>query len=208
MTDVIGQIPPGKGGTYFGLIILLRLSDGGTYPLFVTQREIVGHPTRAEHWDFVVFIDQDDYEVHELEGNYDTFEYVPKTKSGLGKTPDFRGGCLVGFLRPEHITPRRHHSGRQPDSPLVQWLRSVEVVRGMQTFDCQNWIIHSLVVLREQGVILSGVNEKLIREELGREKERDEYGEDLLHERIMAVKAEDAPSIRSIETSFLCTKFV
>lgn len=151
----------------------------------------MGHPTRTEHWNFVVLIDPDDYEVHELEGNYDTFEYLPKSKSGLGNSPDFRGGCLVGSLSTEQISPRRHSSSTQPDSPFVQWLRTVEVVKGTQAFDCQNWIIHSLVVLREQGVILPGINEKMIREELEREKKRDELGEDLLHERILAAKAQE-----------------
>jgi hypothetical protein len=168
---------------------VLRPLNTGTYPLFVTQHEIVGHPTRDEHWNFVVFIDQDDYEVHELEGNYDTFEYLPKTKTGLGNTPDFRGGCLVGFLSLEQITPRRQTGKKLPDSPFVQWLRSVDVIKGTQAFDCQNWVIHSLVVLREQGVTLPGVNEKMIREELEREKERDEYGEDLIHERILEATA-------------------
>lgn len=68
------------------------------YPLLVLQRRIEGHPTRTEHWYFIVVISKSVGEIHELRGNYDTFTYVSERENNWAKSGSLCGGCLVGFI--------------------------------------------------------------------------------------------------------------
>lgn len=104
-----------------------------------------------------------DGQVHELRGNYDTFTYVFDC-----------GGCLVGYVPPSTF-PR-----------LPEILREVAVVRNDSRFDCQNWILLALRVLKEKGIVFGDMNEQKLRYELAADMERDETGHDVVYERIKA----------------------
>lgn len=71
---------------------------------------------------------------------------------------------------------------------IIEKLREVEVIRYEPgEFDCQMWIVQALRLLKdaeEEGVNILEVSDRNIREELTKERERWELGEDTFQERL------------------------
>jgi hypothetical protein len=65
-------------------------------------------------------------------------------------------------------------------------LREIPIVRNDSKFDCQNWIILALRLLKEKGIVFGHMNEQKLRYELAVDMERDETGHDVVYERIVA----------------------
>lgn len=145
-----------------------------SYPLIVAQYAIEGHPRRTEHWALVALINKSTARIYELYGNSDTFGYIPRDETSFDRVLNFRGGCHVGTIP----------AGIEELLRLEERLREVPVVRGSLDSDSQTWIVQSFRLLREDGILLKGVNEAFVREELGCDKERWETGEDTVNERL------------------------
>lgn len=144
------------------------------YPLLVVQHHIEGHPTRTEHWGFIIMLNASDGEIHELRGNFDTFTYVSEAKKGWAFSRGLCGGCLVGYVSPSTL----------PHIPAI--LKEVMVVRNDMAFDCQTWVILALRMLKQKGVVFNDMNEQKLRYELAAEIEREETRHDVVYERIVA----------------------
>lgn len=142
------------------------------YPLLVVQREISGHPRRTEHWSLVVMLDSSKGEIHELQGNYDTFHYTYEINQDWTKSSDLCGGCLVGYVTQSTLLQ------------LPEILKEVPIIRHDPDHDCQTWIVEALRVMKDKGIVFRDMTEKKLREELVVELERNETGHDVVYERI------------------------
>jgi len=85
-------------------------------------------------------------------------------------------GCVVGTVEEGKV------------DWVLEKLKEVEVVRYKpEEFDCQTWVIQALCLLKyaeEDGVTIVEISEGKIREELKKERERWELGENTLEERL------------------------
>lgn len=145
------------------------------YPLIVAQHRIYGHKRRTEHWNLALLKSQDEAVVYEVRGNQDSFTYITERVGRFSRSPMFRGGYLVGYI---------------PNNKAAAWLDqqlcAVSVNRGNDNWDCQNWVMDSLRMLKKthQGVITQDISEDTIRRELSEEDDRWENGEDTVEERL------------------------
>ncbi|KDR76982.1 hypothetical protein GALMADRAFT_246151 [Galerina marginata CBS 339.88] len=148
-----------------------------TFPLIVAQYELQGHKYRQEHWLLAALEKQQTGHIFQLIGNTDTFAYEASIDSDFPTSQTLCGGCLVGSV----------------DSEQLAWVKSklkeVPVRRNSpEEFDCQNWVMQALRLLKyspHPGVEITEVSESAIREELKKEKEKWETGEETLEDRIL-----------------------
>ncbi|THH28922.1 hypothetical protein EUX98_g5266 [Antrodiella citrinella] len=144
------------------------------YPLVVCQYSISGHPVRTEHWQLLVMLSAQAAHIHELRGNWDSFQYVHE----LLQSPNWMqsrtlcGGCLVGYVPRDQL------------ANLQDILGNVVVVKHDKSFDCQTWLVLGLRALKEKGIVFRDFSEQKLRKELEEEKERDQLGHDLVYDRI------------------------
>ncbi|KAF8065005.1 hypothetical protein FPV67DRAFT_1450842 [Lyophyllum atratum] len=144
-----------------------------SYPLIVAQYNLEGHPRRTEHWSLAALLDVDRAHIFELAGNSSTYQYSSQIDNRFGRSQRLRGGCHVGSIAADKV------------DWLENRLRDVTVVYGDEEFDCQTWVLEALrLISNDNGVELRVISEKLIREELIREIERWESGEDTVEDRL------------------------
>jgi len=145
-----------------------------SHPLDIMQYKIEGHPRCTEHWSLAVPLSRNDAHAFQLKGNYDTFlyDYDYDTKfSELASAA--RGGILIGVIP----------SGKL--SWLKEKLKEVQVSHHNPEFDCQNWVLEAIQLLKEtEGIINSGITEKKVRQELEEEEGRWEVADDTIIERL------------------------
>ncbi|GLB44142.1 hypothetical protein LshimejAT787_1600720 [Lyophyllum shimeji] len=142
-------------------------------PLIVMQYELRGHPRRSEHWALVAPLSRDDAYVFQLEGTYDTFRYSPGEIHDLATAESMRGGVQVGVIPYNAL------------AWLEEKLREVRIIRHTPDFDCQNWIMEAIQLLKDIGsIIYPGVTERWLRDELRHDMERWQVAEDTLVERL------------------------
>lgn len=144
-----------------------------SYPLVLLQYNIEGHPRRTEHWSLVVPLSRSSAHIFQLEGNYDTFRYEYSYVDKFSESSSMRGGVRIGEIRPDAVLW------------LKEKLRDVRVVRHDPEFDCQNWVLEAIQLLKDVGgIIYSGITERGVRHELYEEKERWEVADDTIIERL------------------------
>jgi len=146
-------------------------------PLLVVQYEITGHRRRTEHWDLAAIRgDQFNARIFQLKGNTDTFSFDAHEIDGIHHNrATYLGGVLVGYIHENQL------------SLLETWLERVPIWRNRTNWDCQDWVVDVLKELwmNHPGIVLPGCSsERFIRQELELEKERDQLGHDLIHERL------------------------
>jgi hypothetical protein len=146
-------------------------------PVIVAQYELAGHARRTEHWAIAVLFSTKEAQIFEILGNKDTFEYVPSRRYRFNESSRFRGGCLVGRMEEDWVESAKAK------------LRDVPVIIGSNSWDCQDWTMEALRLLRDEGLIVRGsdcarIVEQDIREELGREKERWEEADDTIEAKL------------------------
>ncbi|RDB28042.1 hypothetical protein Hypma_002197 [Hypsizygus marmoreus] len=147
--------------------------DMTSYPLIVAQYELEGpHPRRTEHWNLVVLQDPNHAHVFDIIGNHSNFQYYPYYTDRFSRMQRLQGGCHVGTISAAQL------------KWLETRLRSVEIVYNDVNFDCQDWVLNALRMLREDGLAITLTSEKTIREELKREQERWDVGDDTLEDRL------------------------
>lgn len=144
-----------------------------TYPLIVAQYEITGHHRRTEHWNLTVLVSPNVSHTFEVRGNSDTFTYVHDTVSvPIGSIPSYRGGCHVGEVPSTSI-----------DRLDERLKRDVAVIRLDLSWDCQDWVLAALRLLRDDGIAFKTVNQAYVRKELQEDMARWEEGDDTVEER-------------------------
>lgn len=144
-----------------------------SYPLVLLQYNIEGHPRRTEHWSLVVPLSRSSAHIFQLEGNYDTFRYEYSYVDKFSESSSMRGGVRIGEIRSDAVLW------------LKEKLRDVRVVRHDPEFDCQNWVLEAIQLLKDVGgIIYSGITERGVRHELYEEKERWEVADDTIIERL------------------------
>lgn len=144
-----------------------------SHPLVLLQYNIEGHPRRTEHWSLVVPLSRSDAHFFQLEGNYDTFRYEFSYVNKYSESSSMRGGVRIGEIQPDAVLW------------LKEKLREVRVVRHDPDFDCQNWALEAIQLLKDVGgIIYSGITERGVRQELREEKERWEVADDTIIERL------------------------
>ena len=133
----------------------------------------MGHPRRTEHWALAVPISHSIAHVFQLEGNYDTFHYTSARVDRFSESSSMRGGIQIGEIQTGAV------------SWLGERLKDVRVITCNPDFDCQNWVLDAVRLLRDTGgIIYPGITEQFVRYELYREKERWEIAEDTIIERL------------------------
>ena len=145
-------------------------------PLIIIQTAIDGHHRRTEHWGLAVVtnIALSHFRVFELKGNMDTFSYDVYDDQSASSAWNFRGGVHVGNIEASNLADLEH------------WLKSVAIRHHDRLWDCQNWVMEALRELQmdKRCEVFDSCDEISLRKEMAEEKERDELGEDLLHERL------------------------
>jgi hypothetical protein len=147
------------------------------YDLIVAQYDLQGgHKYRNEHWSLVALKNKDEAHIFQLFGNADTFVYLHGRHASFQTSENLCGGCVVGSVEEGKI------------DWVLDKLKEVEVVRYKpEEFDCQTWVIQALRLLNyaaEDGVTILEVSDRKIREELKKERERWELGENTLGQRL------------------------
>lgn len=137
------------------------------YPLVVAQYVINGHFRRTEHWAIVVLKSRLHAQLFELKGNSDSFCFATSYHTSFERARDLRGGAHVGWI-----------SSWDDLSWLTERLKSVPVVKGDRMWDCQNWTVEALRLLKKDGVVFQHVKEDWLRMELRMDLERSETGMD------------------------------
>lgn len=145
-----------------------------SYPLLVAQYAIIGHPRRTEHWSLVVLVSRDEGYVYEILGDWSDFAYHVRYVEHFLESSSFRGGCIVGQVPGNMESIFR----------LERSLEVVSIIHNDSNFDCQDWVLEAIKLLRGTGVINPETDEAMIRNELQDEYERWETGEDNLIERL------------------------
>lgn len=144
-----------------------------TYPLIVAQYSIQGHATRTEHWSLVALCgSKNRARIFEVVGNPDTFLYSTKTVASFRSSRTLCGGCHVGNIFAGEL------------DWLEDRLKAVSVRRNDPEFDCQTWVIAALRLLKEDGVVFQQINERFVRDELAKDYERWDVGDDTVEERL------------------------
>lgn len=107
-----------------------------------------GHPLlRVKHWAIVVVLDAQQTRciAYQITGSTDTYEIKPPEPVTLTDTKAYLGKVRVG-----HVEHQRLHAF---SSSLASADR---VIRGDKGWNCQNWVVDSLEVLKRQGHIIMG----------------------------------------------------
>ncbi|KZW02816.1 hypothetical protein EXIGLDRAFT_601406 [Exidia glandulosa HHB12029] len=154
-------------------------------PFIVAQYHLEGHHRRTEHWSLAALSSRSRAHIFEVVGTDATFNYAPRLDTDFARNPLFRGGCIVGHVRASGI------------AQLTELLRAVRVVRYALDWDCQNWVMDALRLLRDMdlddaealGFRLVSTSERAMRDELGAEKERWEVADDTIEERLFPASA-------------------
>ncbi|KAA1469201.1 hypothetical protein DENSPDRAFT_772818 [Dentipellis sp. KUC8613] len=141
-------------------------------PLIVAQYPITGHLRRSEHWALVVLQSRMVGRIFELRGNSDSFTYIAEDTRTFERSPDLRGGCQVGWVAPDAV------------EWLTQRIAAIPVVRNDRNWDCQNWMLAVLQLLKGDQLVFPYVAEGWLRQELRADLERSERGEDTVEERL------------------------
>ena len=140
------------------------------------QCKIEGHPRRTEHWSLAVPLSHSEAHVFQLKGNYDTFHYdYSHITNRFLESSSVRGGIQIGDIRSDALLW------------LKEKLEEVQVIRHNPDFDCQNWVLGAIQLLKEVGdIIYSGITEEGVRQELQKEEERWEEADDTIVERLFS----------------------
>ncbi|KAG5653110.1 hypothetical protein H0H81_002257 [Sphagnurus paluster] len=86
-----------------------------------------------------------------------------------------RGGIRIGDIRSDALLW------------LKEKLKEVQVIRHNPDFDCQNWALGAIQLLKDVGdIIYSGITEERVRQELQKEEERWEEADDTIIERLFS----------------------
>lgn len=144
-----------------------------TLPLVVAQYKIEDHPRRTHHWSLVALMNRSNARVFQLIGNKNNFQYRVGHTNQFTRSKTLRGGCQVGHIEADKL------------DWLAQRLQEVDITYNDLDFDCQTWILGALRLLHnDEGVEISIISEKAIREELKEEENRWEQAEDTIEERL------------------------
>ncbi|KIY73453.1 hypothetical protein CYLTODRAFT_241343 [Cylindrobasidium torrendii FP15055 ss-10] len=155
---------------------MASIAASPTFPLIVAQWALRNHWRRTEHWGLAALtsVDKGTMRVFQVAGNMDSFEFEACHHNTAER--DFLGGVHVGNVSAADGELEK----------LEQRLRNINVKKGDPDWDCQSWVIDALQELRmaETGIVFAGMSERAIRAELEEEKEREETGHCLVHERL------------------------
>lgn len=151
--------------------------SGPTYPLIVAQWALNTHWRRTVHWGLAVLtsVEKGTMRVYQISGNLDSFEFEASSAHNTSER-DFLGGIHVGNVS----------VAKGEMEILEKQLWDIQVNRADRDWDCQTWVIDALQELRmaESGIVFDGMSDRVIRKELEAEKEREQTGHSLVHERL------------------------
>lgn len=145
-------------------------------PILILQYSIKGHVRRTEHWSIAVITDtrSSSARIFEMKGNTDTFAFGAKDVRNIAASRSYCGGVQVGEVDAKEL------------ASLEDWLKAIDVRHSDPQWDCQDWVMDALRELKmdERGIVFDNMTEKYIRKEMDEEKERDQTGQDIVHDRL------------------------
>lgn len=148
-------------------------------PLIVAQYQLHGHRNgpQYKHWSLVMLWSRDEAYIFDVQGATGTFVYDPRAVKRFNSSRSLRGGYFVGEFPAESL------------GWLIEKLKEVPIPYYDETWDCQSWVMDALCRLKDVGgIITKNIGRAHIKQELQRDEERFEYGEDTVEERLFPVR--------------------
>ncbi|KLO18777.1 hypothetical protein SCHPADRAFT_899348 [Schizopora paradoxa] len=145
-------------------------------PILILQYAIQGHVRRTEHWSIAVITDtrSSSARIFEMKGNTDSFAFGAKDVHNIAASSSYCGGVQIGEIDVKEL------------ENLETWLKCIAIRHNDPQWDCQDWVMDALRELKmdNRGVVFDDMTERYIRKEMNVEKERDEMGQDTVHDRL------------------------